>query len=108
MGCIPTFHQIGYWAPTLLVILRLIQGFAFGGEWGGAVILVSEHSPDDRRGYWASYCTNWRTARKFSSHTGFIITFKNLSPEQFLDWGWRCAFWFSAVVVLIGLWIRKM
>ena len=44
MGCIPTFHQIGYWAPTLLVILRLIQGFAFGGEWGGAVILVSEHS----------------------------------------------------------------
>ncbi|MDU4062243.1 MFS transporter [Acinetobacter baumannii] len=49
MGCIPTFHQIGYWAPTLLVILRLIQGFAFGGEWGGAVILVSEHSPDDRR-----------------------------------------------------------
>ncbi|TDH87097.1 MFS transporter, partial [Acinetobacter baumannii] len=55
MGCIPTFHQIGYWAPTLLVILRLIQGFAFGGEWGGAVILVSEHSPDDRRGYWASW-----------------------------------------------------
>lgn len=75
MGCIPTFHQIGYWAPTLLVILRLIQGFAFGGEWGGAVILVSEHSPDDRR-LLGKLATNWRTARKFSSHTSFIITFK--------------------------------
>ncbi|MFP3663194.1 MFS transporter, partial [Burkholderia sp. SIMBA_043] len=49
MGCLPTFDAIGYWAPVLLVSLRLIQGFAFGGEWGGAILLVSEHSPDNRR-----------------------------------------------------------
>ena len=55
MGCLPTFDVIGYWAPALLVTLRLIQGFAFGGEWGGAIILVSEHSPDNRRGFWASW-----------------------------------------------------
>ncbi|EPQ3736636.1 fosfomycin efflux MFS transporter AbaF [Acinetobacter baumannii] len=107
MGCIPTFHQIGYWAPTLLVILRLIQGFAFGGEWGGAVILVSEHSPDDRRGYWASWPQTGVPLGNLVATLVLLLLSKNLSPEQFLDWGWHCAFWFSAVVVLIGLWIRK-
>ncbi|MDS7929495.1 fosfomycin efflux MFS transporter AbaF [Acinetobacter sp. V102_4] len=107
MGCVPTFHQIGYWAPTLLVMLRLIQGFAFGGEWGGAVILVSEHSPDDRRGYWASWPQTGVPLGNLVATLVLLLLSKNLSPEQFLDWGWRCAFWFSAVVVLIGLWIRK-
>lgn len=107
MGCIPTFHQIGYWAPTLLVMLRLIQGFAFGGEWGGAVILVSEHSPDDRRGYWASWPQTGVPLGNLVATLVLLLLSKNLSPEQFLDWGWRYAFWFSAVVVLIGLWIRK-
>ena len=55
MGCLPTFGQIGYWAPALLVALRFIQGFAVGGEWGGAVLLVAEHSPNKQRGFWASW-----------------------------------------------------
>jgi len=55
MGCLPTFAQIGYWAPALLVVLRFIQGFAVGGEWGGAVLLVAEHSPNPSRGFWASW-----------------------------------------------------
>ncbi len=55
MGCLPTFGQIGYWAPALLVVLRFIQGFAVGGEWGGAVLLVAEHSPNRSRGFWASW-----------------------------------------------------
>ena len=55
MGCLPTFGQIGYWAPALLVVLRFLQGFAVGGEWGGAVLLVAEHSPDRQRAFWASW-----------------------------------------------------
>jgi len=55
MGCLPTFGQIGYWAPLLLVVLRFVQGFAVGGEWGGAVLLVAEHSPNRARGFWASW-----------------------------------------------------
>ncbi|WP_045518896.1 fosfomycin efflux MFS transporter AbaF [Neobacillus niacini] len=107
MGCIPTFNSIGYWAPVLLVTLRLIQGFAFGGEWGGAVILVSEHSPNDRRGYWASWPQAGVPLGNLLATIILLLLSKNLSPEQFMDWGWRVAFWFSAVVVLIGLWIRK-
>ncbi|WP_155592474.1 fosfomycin efflux MFS transporter AbaF [Lysinibacillus cavernae] len=107
MGCIPTFNSIGYWAPILLVTLRLIQGFAFGGEWGGAVILVSEHSPNDRRGYWASWPQAGVPLGNLIATIILLLLSKNLSPEQFMDWGWRVAFWFSAVVVLIGLWIRK-
>ncbi|MFK9093781.1 fosfomycin efflux MFS transporter AbaF [Bacillus salipaludis] len=107
MGCIPTFSSIGYWAPILLVTLRLVQGFAFGGEWGGAVILVSEHSPNDRRGYWASWPQAGVPLGNLIATIILLILSKNLSPEQFMGWGWRVAFWFSAVVVLIGLWIRK-
>ncbi|MED4203555.1 fosfomycin efflux MFS transporter AbaF [Neobacillus mesonae] len=107
MGCIPTFNHIGYWAPVLLVSLRLVQGFAFGGEWGGAVILVSEHSPDDRRGYWASWPQAGVPLGNLIATIILLILSKSLSTEQFMDWGWRVAFWFSAVVVLIGLWIRK-
>jgi MFS family permease len=54
MGCLPSFDQIGYWAPALLVALRFLQGFAVGGEWGGAVLLVTEHSPDRSRAFWSN------------------------------------------------------
>ncbi len=93
MGCIPTFSSIGYWAPILLVTLRLIQGFAFGGEWGGAVILVAEHSPEDRRGYWASWPQAGVPLGNLIATIILLILSKNLSTEQFMDWGWRVAFW---------------
>lgn len=107
MGCIPTFHSIGYWAPVLLVTLRLIQGFAFGGEWGGAVILVAEHSPENRRGYWASWPQAGVPLGNLIATIILLLLSTNLSHAEFMAWGWRVAFWFSAVVVLIGLWIRK-
>ncbi|AMQ07823.1 fosfomycin efflux MFS transporter AbaF [Sporosarcina psychrophila] len=107
MGCIPSFNSIGYWAPILLVTLRLIQGFAFGGEWGGAIILVAEHSPKNRRGYWTSWPQAGVPLGNLVATIILLVLSKGLSPEQFMDWGWRVAFWFSAVVVLIGLWIRK-
>ena len=106
MGCLPTFDVIGYWAPALLVTLRLIQGFAFGGEWGGAIILVSEHSPDNRRGFWASWPQAGVPMGNLVATLVLLGLSSTLPEEAFLSWGWRVAFWFSAVVVLIGYWIR--
>lgn len=107
MGCLPGFDNIGYAAPILLVILRLIQGFAFGGEWGGAILLVSEHSPADRRGYWASWPQAGVPAGNLIATIVLLLLSSNLSEADFLAWGWRIAFWFSAVVVLIGYWVRS-
>ncbi|MBO9536390.1 fosfomycin efflux MFS transporter AbaF [Herbaspirillum sp.] len=107
MGCLPTFESIGYWAPALLVTLRLIQGFAFGGEWGGAILLVSEHSPNNRRAYWASWPQAGVPAGNLVATVILLVLSSSLSEADFLGWGWRVAFWFSAVVVLIGFWIRR-
>ncbi|TFC19645.1 MFS transporter [Cryobacterium glucosi] len=106
MGCLPGYNTIGYWAPALLVALRFIQGFAVGGEWGGAVLLVAEHSPDKSRGFWAS----WPQAAVPVGNllaTLVLLTMSWILPaEQFLGWGWRVAFWLSAIIVVIGYYIR--
>jgi MFS family permease len=106
MGCLPTFGQIGYWAPALLVVLRFIQGFAVGGEWGGAVLLVAEHSPDRSRGFWASWPQAGVPVGNMLATVVLIVLTSTLSDAAFLSWGWRVAFWLSAVVVLIGYYIR--
>ncbi|VEG58037.1 general substrate transporter [Mycolicibacterium aurum] len=106
MGCLPTFGQIGYWAPGLLVTLRFIQGFAVGGEWGGAVLLVAEHSPDRQRGFWASWPQAGVPVGNLLATVVLLILTGVLTEDAFLSWGWRVAFWLSAVVVLIGYYIR--
>ncbi|HEX7826276.1 MAG TPA: MFS transporter [Mycobacterium sp.] len=106
MGCLPTFGQIGYWAPALLVVLRFIQGFAVGGEWGGAVLLVAEHSPKEERGFWASWPQAGVPAGNMLATVVLLVLTGTLSAESFLSWGWRVAFWLSAVVVLVGYYIR--
>lgn len=106
MGCLPTFGQIGYWAPALLVALRFIQGFAVGGEWGGAVLLVAEHSPRRSRGFWASWPQAGVPAGNLLATVVLLVLTTTLSDESFLSWGWRVAFWLSAVVVLVGYYIR--
>ena len=106
MGCLPTFGQIGYWAPGLLVALRFIQGFAVGGEWGGAVLLVAEHSPDQQRGFWASWPQAGVPAGNLLATVVLLVLTGTLSDAAFLSWGWRVAFWLSAVVVLVGYYIR--
>ena len=107
MGCLPGFNTIGYWAPALLVVLRFIQGFAVGGEWGGAVLLVAEHSPEKSRGFWSS----WPQAAVPMGNllaTLVLLTMSWILPnDQFLSWGWRVAFWLSAVIVVIGYYIRS-
>ncbi|WP_104135230.1 MFS transporter [Cryobacterium sp. Y62] len=106
MGCLPTFQQIGYLAPILLVLLRFIQGFAVGGEWGGAVLLVAEHSPEKSRGFWASWPQAAVPMGNLLATAVLFVLASTLSDEAFLSWGWRVAFWLSAVIVLIGYYIR--
>ncbi|OYO00240.1 MFS transporter [Enemella evansiae] len=106
MGCLPTFPQVGYLAPTLLVVLRFIQGFAVGGEWGGAVLLVAEHAPDKERGFWASWPQAAVPMGNLLATGVLLVLSSTLSQAAFLSWGWRIAFWLSAVIVLIGWYIR--
>ena len=106
MGCLPTYDQIGVAAPALLVFLRFLQGFAIGGEWGGAVLLVAEHSPARSRGFWASWP---QAAVPVGNLLATLVLFTlsaTLTQDAFLGWGWRIAFWLSAVIVLIGWYIR--
>lgn len=106
MGCLPTFHQIGYWAPAMLVTLRFIQGFAVGGEWGGAVLLVAERSPNKSRGFWASWPQAGVPAGNLLATVVLLVLTSTLSDAAFLSWGWRIAFWLSAVIVFVGYYIR--
>lgn len=107
MGCIPTYASIGYAAPVCLVLLRFIQGFAVGGEWGGAMLLVGEHSPENQRGFWTSFPQAAACAGNVLASLVLLSLSAMLVPEDFLAWGWRIAFWLSAVIVFIGYYIRK-
>ena len=106
MGCLPTFAQVGYWAPALLVLLRFAQGFAVGGEWGGGVLLVAEHSPNKSRGFWASFPQAAVPIGNLVATVVLLILSRTLSQEAFLAWGWRIGFWLSVVIVAIGYYVR--
>ncbi|WP_419993179.1 MFS transporter [Streptomyces boninensis] len=106
IGLLPTHATIGSAAPVLLTLLRLVQGFALGGEWGGAVLLVSEHGDQKRRGYWASWPQTGAPAGQLLA-TGVLAALTALLSESaFNSWGWRIPFLLSGVLVIIGLWIR--
>ncbi|GAA1883914.1 MFS transporter [Paeniglutamicibacter psychrophenolicus] len=106
MGCLPTFDAIGYAAPVLLVILRFFQGFAVGGEWGGAVLLVAEHAPDKERGFWSSWPQAAVPAGNLLATIVLLVLSYTLSEEAFLAWGWRIGFWLSVVIVAVGYYVR--
>jgi MFS family permease len=106
MGCLPTFDMIGYWAPALLVALRFAQGVAVGGEWGGAVLRVAEHSPNKTRGFWASWPQAAVPIGNLVATVVLLVLSRTLTEEQFLAWGWRIGFWLSVVIVAIGYYVR--
>jgi metabolite-proton symporter len=106
MGCLPTYDLVGYWAPALLVLLRFAQGFAVGGEWGGGVLLVAEHSPDRSRGFWSSFPQAAVPVGNLIATIVLLVLSWTLSPEAFLAWGWRVAFWLSVVIVAVGYYVR--
>jgi MFS family permease len=107
MGCLPSYAQIGFLAPLLLVILRFIQGFAVGGEWGGAVLLVAEHSPNSKRAFWSSWPQIGVPMGNLMATVVLLTLYALLDDAQFLSWGWRVAFWLSAVIVFVGWYIRR-
>ena len=106
MGCLPGFDSIGYWAPALLVTLRFIQGFALGGEWGGAILLVTEHSPNRSRGFWGSFPQAAVPLGNLLATVVLLGLSAVLSDEAFSAWGWRVGFWLSVVIIAIGYYIR--
>jgi MFS family permease len=106
MGLLPTYATIGVAAPVLLTLLRLVQGFALGGEWGGAVLIVSEHGGADRRGFWASWPQCGAPGGNLLATAVLAVLAAVQTDEAFLSWGWRIPFLLSAVLVVIGLWIR--
>ncbi|NQD42756.1 MFS transporter, partial [Glutamicibacter halophytocola] len=106
MGCLPTFNSIGYAAPVMLIVLRFAQGFAVGGEWGGAVLLVAEHAPNKERGFWASWPQAAVPVGNLLATIVLLVLSSALSDEAFLAWGWRVGFWLSVVIVVVGYYIR--
>jgi MFS transporter, MHS family, shikimate and dehydroshikimate transport protein len=105
IGCLPTYGQIGIAAPMLLIALRILQGIGIGGEWGGAVLMVIESVPKDRRGYYGSLVQLGYPLGVISS-TGVFALASKLPEAEFLTWGWRVPFLLSAILVGIGLFIR--
>lgn len=106
MGCLPTFDSIGYAAPILLIVLRFAQGFAVGGEWGGAVLLVAEHAPNKERGFWSSWPQAAVPVGNLLATVVLLVLSATLSEAAFLAWGWRIGFWLSVVIVVVGYYIR--
>jgi len=105
IGLLPTYETIGAAAPILLVACRLVQGIAVGGEWGGAVLMVTEHSPPNRRGFYGSI-VQIGFPLGMAIGTASFFALANLDDAQFMSWGWRLPFLASAAVVVVGTFIR--
>ena len=106
VGLVPSADTIGYWAPAIIIVLRILQGLALGGEYGGAAIYVAEHAPFEKRGYFTSYI-------QASVVGGFVLSLvvvlgckAVMSPETWNDWGWRVPFLLSLALLAISLWMR--
>jgi metabolite-proton symporter len=107
IGVLPTYAQIGIWAPLALIALRLVQGFAVGGEWGGAVLMAAEHGDAARRGFWASWPQAGVPAGNLLAAAVLAIMAAVQTEADFLAWGWRVPFVLSALLVVVGWYIRN-
>ncbi len=105
IGLLPTYQAIGVWAPILLVLMRCLQGIGVGGEWGGAILMATEHSPRGRRGFYGSWPQIGVPAGLLLG-TAVLYIFRLLPDEQFFAWGWRIPFLLSIVMIGVGLYIR--
>jgi MFS transporter, MHS family, shikimate and dehydroshikimate transport protein len=105
IGVLPTYASIGIAAPILLVACRLVQGIAVGGEWGGAVLIATEHSPPDRRGFYGSLVQiGFPLGMALGTASFFALAY--LDDQQFMSWGWRLPFVASSALVVVGIFIR--
>ncbi|OCG74260.1 MFS transporter [Microbacterium sediminis] len=112
IGCLPTYNDIGVWAAVLLLICRLAQGFALGGEWSGAALVATENAPKGKRALYGTFPQLGAPIGFIIANSVFLIINFSLPGEggvasdAFLSWGWRIPFLFSAVMVIVGLWVR--
>jgi MFS family permease len=105
IGVLPTYDQVGIWAPIMLVLLRVVQGIAVGGEWGGAVLMSAEHA-SSRRGLWASFTNAGAPCGVVLSTLALAASAAATGEQAFLAWGWRIPFLLSVVLLAIGLFVR--
>jgi MFS family permease len=106
VGFLPTYKDINIAAPIILVLLRLLQGLALGGEYGGAAIYVAEHAPDNKRGLYTSWIQTTATVGFFFALAVILFFRLNMSAQDFASQGWRYPFWISAVLIVLALYIR--
>tara|TARA_B100001248_G_scaffold200793_1_gene155007 strand:+ start:1234 stop:2553 length:1320 start_codon:yes stop_codon:yes gene_type:complete len=106
IGFLPTYASIGIAAPLLLVALRFIQGLAIGGQWGGAMLLVTESAPSDQRGWYGAYAQAGAPMGVILANLAFIGVSSSMSDEAFMDWGWRLPFIASIVLIGISMYIQ--
>jgi MFS family permease len=106
VGCLPTYESIGMAAPVIFIVLRLLQGLALGGQYGGAATYISEHAPEGRRGLYTSWIQTTATLGFFLSLLVILACRFAMGPEQFDAWGWRVPFLLSTVLLLISVYIR--
>ncbi|MFE9095038.1 MFS transporter [Streptomyces sp. NPDC007264] len=107
VGCLPTYGSIGTAAPVLLLVLRFLQGLGLGGEWGGAVLLTTEHAPAGRRVLWSSFPQVGPSLGFLLANGVMLGLSATLSDAQFASWGWRIPFWAAGVLAGAGLWLRR-
>lgn len=106
IGLIPSYETIGYAAPLLVLVMRLVQGLALGGEYGGAATYVAEHSPSHKRGFYTSWIQTTATLGLFVSLVVILLTRTTMGEESFRDWGWRVPFLLSSILVGVSIFIR--
>jgi metabolite-proton symporter len=106
IGCVPSFAAIGVAAPILLAVLRFLQGIGLGGEWGGAVLLATEYAPAGKRGLYSAYPQLGPAIGFALGNFLYLVLSASMSPESFTSWGWRIPFWASAVLLVVGFYIR--
>lgn len=106
IGLLPTYAMIGVTAPILLTSLRFVQGLAIGGQWGGAMLLVTESAPSDKRGYYGAFAQAGAPIGVILANLAFIITSSLVSEESFYSWGWRIPFLASAILIGISMYIQ--
>ena len=106
IGFLPTYQSIGVMAPLLLVVLRFVQGLAIGGQWGGAMLLVTESAPKDQRGWYGAYAQAGAPVGVILANLAFLGVSASLSEADFMDWGWRLPFIASFVLILISMYVQ--
>src|SRR5579859_8091395 len=106
IGLLPTYKTAGWFSPIALIAIRVLQGLALGGEYGGAAVYVAEHVPDKKRGFYTSFIQITATFGFFVSLIAILLTQFSMSKESFSNWGWRIPFLASILLVTISLYVR--